>query len=108
MRRCERRIGELVREGQERGEIAKRGDIGALGGALDAKRGLHLAHPAISAGVNHAQELTPLYALADAPAEQFEQAIGEAKSEGNLSRANVVRKVRGEPAPQGTTEPLEA
>jgi hypothetical protein len=28
VRRCERRIGELVREGQGRGEIARVGDIG--------------------------------------------------------------------------------
>jgi GTP cyclohydrolase III len=34
--------------------------------------------------------------MADAPADQFEQAVTAAREEGNLSRANVVRKVKGE------------
>ena len=34
--------------------------------------------------------------MADASSEDFDQAIEEAKAEGNLSRANLVRKVKGE------------
>jgi hypothetical protein len=34
--------------------------------------------------------------MADAGADTFEAAIKDAKAEGNLSRANVVRKVKGE------------
>ena len=37
----------------------------------------------------------------DVTDENFEAAIEEAKAEGNLSRANVKRKVKGEPLPQG-------
>ena len=37
--------------------------------------------------------------------EQFEEALTEAKSEGNLSRANVVRKLKGEPHRSSRSSP---
>jgi len=97
VRRCERRIGQLVHEGQERGEIAKRGDIGASqAGALNAG---HLLRPGEVIGSASKQAVTETYTMADTPDEDFDEAIEEAKAEGNLSRANVVRKVKGETKP---------
>ena len=47
------------------------------------------------------EERRDTYAVADdVTNEQFDAAIDEAKAEGNLSRANVVRKVRGETCPE--------
>ena len=37
--------------------------------------------------------MTDTYAVTDVPAERFEAAIADAREEGNLSRANVVRTV---------------
>lgn len=98
VRRCERRIGELVRVGQERGEILRQGQTLAR---LDPTRGGDLRRPHEAMGVSEHDHkaIADLYAAGDAPSETFEQAITEAKAEGNLSRANVVRKVRGEPEP---------
>ncbi len=93
VRRCERRIGELVRHGQRDGTIAKRGDIG--GNRADDERVHHLQRPS-DFFADGTQERADSYAMADAPEEEFERAVDEAKSEGNLSRANVVRKVKGE------------
>lgn len=96
VRRCERRIGELIREGQREGTIAKTGDIGRS--AKGDRRGDHLIRPHEALGQpNRAPQLAhEHYAIADASAEQFEQAVTQAREEGNLSRANVVRKVKGE------------
>lgn len=96
VRRCERRIGELVRHGQRQGTVARPGDIGGDPNQRGLQRGVDLATTSAAAGVKHPSELTPLYTMADARDEEFEKAIGEARAEGNLSRANVVRKVKGE------------
>lgn len=92
VRRCERRIGELVREGQTRGEIAKPGDIG--GNRAGDGRTQHLRSSA-EFFEDPTEGRRDAYAMADAPDEQFERAITDAREEGNLSRANVVRKVKG-------------
>src|SRR6266498_2700027 len=79
VRRAERGIGLSIRRGQQGGEIAKRGDH--LGSAAGFFR--------------HGDERTDAYAMTDGIADaDFEGALGEAKAEGNLSRANVVRKIR--------------
>lgn len=108
VRRAERGIGVAIRRGQEAGEIAKRGDIGAApvpgvhagGGLPGAIRGGDLVRPT---DFLDRDELTnAAYALTDGISdEQFEAALDDAKSEGNLSRANVRRKVKGEAPPQG-------
>ena len=54
----------------------------------------------------HGDERADAYAMTDGVSEtDFEGALGEARAEGNLSRANVVRKIRqrrgGPPAPGG-------
>lgn len=104
VRRAERGIGLAIRKGQESGEIRKRGVDG--GPRQDYRRNGRLVHvsgdkelqqDAISPRTffTNAQEVTETYALTDdVPEEQFEAAITKAKAEGNLSRANVVRKVK--------------
>jgi hypothetical protein len=99
VRRAERGIGLAIRRGQEVGEIAKSGDIGATpgkgmkGGAQGgSRRGEHLVRPAKFASRHELSDA--IYPLADTPEEAFESALDEAKSEANLSRKNVVRKVR--------------
>jgi hypothetical protein len=99
VRRAERGLGTAIRRGQENGEIAKRGDRGGRGasGVYGAnpgdRRGDHLG----SAGsfFRHGDERADSYAMTDGVSDaDFEEALDEAKAEGNMSRANVVRKVR--------------
>jgi hypothetical protein len=101
VRRCERRIGELVRKGQENREFTKQGQT---------RKSVHLRgdeEPSTPVGTvyDNDQQRTDSYVLADAPDEQFEDALSEARDEGNLSRANVVRKVKGgKPKPAERSE----
>jgi hypothetical protein len=99
VRRAERGIGVAIRRGQVNGEIAKRGDRGSRGAAgvhggnPGDRRGGHLGS---AAGLfRHGDERTDAYTMTDGVSDtDFEDALGEAKAEGNLSRANVVRKIR--------------
>ena len=98
VRRAERRIGQLIREGQAAGEVATRGDetTGWRGKELQ-ERGQELKMSP-SSMFSNSQAMTETYALADNGSdEDFEKALAEGKAEGNLSRANIVRKVKGEP-----------
>lgn len=85
VRRAERCIALLIREGQEAGEIKKKG-----------RHGVHdtnLMSPAEVAGEAKAV-LHEFYAMADdVDEETFEVAVQTAKEENNLTRANIVRKV---------------
>ena len=113
VRRAERGIGVAIRRGQQNGEIARRGDrggrgaAGVYGGNPGARRGEHLG----SSGsfFRHDDERADAYAMTDGVSDtDFEDAIGEAKAEGNLSRANVVRKIRQQrrhPARPGRARP---
>lgn len=97
VRRAERGIGVAIRRGQQTGEIARRGDRGG-------RRGIHGRNPndrcddhlgSPGSFFRHADERADTYAMTDGVSDaSFEDAIGKAKAEGNLSRANVVRKVR--------------
>jgi hypothetical protein len=92
VRRAERCIGLGIRQGQAAGHIA---GVGASNLGLQG-----LETPTVAAGVRNPSELTPLYGLADdVTDDQFEQAINEAKDEKNLSRVNIVRKLKGKPKP---------
>lgn len=100
VRRAERGIGVAVRRGQEAGQIAKRGDIGAAprpeyagGGIPGALRGGDLVRP--DAFFSNHNERSLAYSFAEPSEEEFEEALAEAKSEGNLSQRNLARKVRG-------------
>lgn len=102
VRRAEYALGKSIRKGQAEGSIAKRGDKGGtgssghLGGVPGSSRGEHLGTPHEIAG-EHKSVLSEIYEMVDgASDEEFDSAIGEAKSEGQLTRANVVRKVKGQ------------
>jgi len=110
VRRAERGIGLAIRRGQQDGQIARRGDRGGRGahgvhgGNPGDRRGDHLDSPAPF--FRHGDERAGAYAMADGAGDtDFEEALGEAKAEGNLSRANLVRKIRQRrgnlPAPGG-------
>jgi hypothetical protein len=91
VRRSERALGVAIREGQAAGEIAKSGDIGGIAPGARSRSGGDLARPTQFAPKD---ELSSAYAMADNVTDaQFETALDTAKEEGNLSRANVVRKV---------------
>jgi hypothetical protein len=113
VRRAERGIGVAIRRGQETGEIAKRGDRGSRGapgvhgGNPGDRRGDHLDSP--TSFFQHGRERADAYAMTDGVSDtDFEDALGEARAEGELSRANVVRKIRqrrGEPPTAGGQVP---
>jgi hypothetical protein len=94
VRRAERGIGLCIRKGQDQGKIRKRGERGPIN-ALD--KSIYSCRQSPEDFVS-TSELSGngagIYHLTDGVTdEQFDEAIAEAKNEGNLSRANVVRKV---------------
>lgn len=111
VRRAERGIGAAVRRGQEMGEIAKKGDPPSAPaapyervregrkevvapGSRQRVRDPNVRSPREFFGSS--SDLAQTYAVTDGVTdEQFETALAEAKSERNLSRANVLRKVQG-------------
>jgi hypothetical protein len=110
VRRAERGIGVAIRRGQQDGQIAKRGDRGGRGapgvhgGNPGDARGDHLGSPA--GFFRNGKERAGAYAMTDGVSDDdFEDALGQAKSDRDLSRANVVRKIRQRrgtpPAPGG-------
>ena len=98
VRRAERGIGVAIRRGQEAGEIRKSGYRRAGSDDTRLPPDHYFAHP---------RERSDTYAITDGVTdEEFDDAVESAKSEENLSRANVLRKVRGEPAhPTTESEP---
>lgn len=109
VRRSERALGLAVREGQAAGEIGSltNNNGGATSGyertrngkteriepAVRQKNG-ELVSPREFLGTNGAA-INDTYAVTDGVSDQqFEEAIAGAKAEGNLSRANVIRRVR--------------
>lgn len=98
VRRAERGEATAIRQGQEDGTILKQGDIGGGGRGGDTaaesrklKRNLLDSPKEIEPNNN---VLTDAYRMAEASDEEFEEALDEARDEGNLSRANVVRKIK--------------
>lgn len=102
VRRAERGIGVCIRKGQEAGEIATAVEVKRRAGLARQQRVINsvLANKPTPTAFAPQHELSGngagIYHLTDGVTdEQFDDAIYEAKSEGNLSRANVVRKVGG-------------
>lgn len=104
VRRCERRIGELVREGQRDGAILRQGQTARRPGH-EVVGELRHAHEVMGAGGRTDPIVRDSYAMADAPEQDFEAAIATAREEGNLSRANVVRKVKDQAPPRSAPRP---
>lgn len=106
VRRAERGLGLAIRRGQDEGTIARKGEshafngnqhVAADGGPVHAE---NKTSPKDAAGVASKSLLNPIYAMADhVTDDRFEEALSEAKDEGNLSRANVVRKIKKEDPP---------
>jgi hypothetical protein len=98
VRRAERRIGQLIREGQAAGEIATEREGRVLGGKRrHGQLGMpDTEHkPTATSILGEGPIRTQVAAMTDDVSdEDFEEAIEEAKQEGNMSRANVVRKVK--------------
>jgi hypothetical protein len=99
VRRAERGIGVAIRRGQQGGQIARRGERGSRGapgvhgGNPGDRRGDHLGSS--QPFFRHGDERADAYAMTDGVSDtDFEDALGEARAEANLSRANVVRKIR--------------
>lgn len=106
VRRSERGLGLAVRQGQEAGVIAKRGD----GSQQDYMRGGKLVRGAKAPAANisspteymgrNGSTTVETYAMADGVTDsQFEEALDTARAERNVSRANIVRKLKHEVAP---------
>jgi hypothetical protein len=96
VRRAERRIGQLIQEGREAGEIATERDGRVLGGKRRqlSTDGTELK-PTATSILGDGPIRTQVTAMTDGVDDaSFDAAIEEAKQEGNLSRANVVRKVK--------------
>lgn len=95
VRRAEQGLAGAVRQGQGTGDFLGpvhpgpgRGKPGNGGARFPGRRS-----PADYLGTGRTR--TELYAMTDGVSdEEFERALAEAKAEGNLSRANVIRKIR--------------
>jgi hypothetical protein len=101
VRRAERGIGVAIRRGQAAGEIRGRGGHGGCGGGNGADNTISRPGPADYASVTELRgNGAGIYHLTDGVSEEaFERALAAAKDEENLSRANLVRKIREHRAP---------
>lgn len=101
VRRAERGIGLAIRRGQEAGEIVKKGQGAGAPGVDRHDKSMSKLRDVVPVGEWRGNAAGIVHMTDGVTQEQFETAIEEAKGEGNLSRANVVRKVKGTaPAPQ--------
>lgn len=116
-RRAERGLGLAIRAGQEAGEItsAGTGGTGAQASYTQIRNGKEVLISASKKSVpdrllarptdfaSHAQLAgaeSGIYAMSDTGTEEdFTRALGEARAEKNVSRANVVRKLKAAAAP---------
>lgn len=86
VRRSERALGQAIRDGQEKGEINERGD---------GRRQTTTIKASPSEFLPHTEERSQVYAMTDDVTDaDFDEALTRAQDEQNVSRANVVRKVR--------------
>ncbi len=96
VRRAERCIGLGIREGQEAGTVRRHGSNGTTGPEVLPVTAF-ASHQELAGASNRDPGF---YDMADdITDDQFEDAIETAKAEGNLSRANVVRKITGDVLP---------
>ena len=112
VRRCEFELGRAIRKGQAEGNIRTKGERGPQPDYIRMRAGQE-QHIAVGADSGNCykpgvKDIAPEFydngaqiaKLSDGvEPERFETALTEAKSEGNLSRANVVRKIRQQAGP---------
>ncbi len=108
VRRAERGIGLAIRRGQQRGEIRRKGQGGGQPPGTNRPRAdKTMSSPADFASNSELRgNGAGIYHLTDGVSdEEFEATLAEAKAEEDLSRANVVRKIREcrSAAPGGTS-----
>jgi len=99
VRRAERGLGVVIRNGQAEGVLPTtgQGTAGAFGPGGRERRGPDSTRSHIADLLPHGSERAMTYAVTDdVTDEQFETALTAAKQEGNLSRRNVVRKVKAQ------------
>lgn len=111
LRRAERGLGVAIREAQERGELSSLGTRKSYGNAHGTRsRDSTLSSP--SDYLPHGSDRKWTYEVTDNVSDDdFEDVLGEARSEDNLSRANVARKCKAraaEVAPGITADELDA
>ncbi len=97
VRRAERGIGLAIRRGQQRGEIRRKGQGGGQPPGTNRPRAdKTMSSPADFASNSELRgNGAGIYHLTDGVSdEEFEATLAEAKAEEDLSRANVVRKIR--------------
>lgn len=112
VRRAGRGTRLAIRRGQQSGQIARRGDRRSRGGAgisAGNRNDRCDDHPGSPASFfRHADERAYAYAMTGGVSgADFGHALGQATAEGNLPRANAVRKIRQSrsTAPPGPGEP---
>lgn len=96
VRRAEFALGKAIRKGQAEGTVAKAQDT-LRQNRSDQPEERDTVSP--DAFTTAGRERNDVYTMASTPTADFEAAIAEAKAEGNLSRANVVRKTGVAKAP---------
>lgn len=99
LRRAERGLGVAIREGQERGEVRVQGENARFESDLVDQVNKKVsptdfAKRAELSGNEGSGRMGIYHLVDDISDDQFEDALDEAKSEGNLSRANVARKAK--------------
>jgi hypothetical protein len=93
VRRAERGLAQMIREGQATGRVRQRADGGWHAREVDGTGGTHK----ISSGdvLGRGRTRAEMYAMSGGVSdEDFEDALHLAKAEDNLARASLVRKIR--------------
>lgn len=105
VRRAEYALGKAIRKGQEEGTVAKKGDTGHKGSenVLSTLPGPTDFASDVELYDRPSQGKAGILSIADAAPsqEEFDAALAAAKEEGNLSRANVARKIKKQECDRG-------
>lgn len=102
VRRAERGLDVAVRNGQASGDIST--DAGARWSVGNPDR---ISKPSPRDFFVGGAERSDAHQMGDLTEQEFEEVIAEAREEGNLSRANVVRKIKGANGPESRVDRAE-
>jgi hypothetical protein len=91
--RAERGLAQMIREGQKAGQVKQRADGGWHAREVDGTGGTHKISSAdvLGRGRTRAEMYAMFEGVSD---EDFEDALHQAKTEDNLTRASLIRKIR--------------